>query len=244
MQLLSRGREPTSARRCLGRFASHERGTIAILYALLAIPTLGIVFGGIDYSRALSVQDQFQTAAEAAARVAASRLHEGPSTAATAFRAAFRSNLPDDLKNHPYDLNIARDASSVSVEITASVPTTLVAMVGLNKLDIVAGATAKPPLPGFLAVRKAHPNPLDVPTGGAAGVRARSELERAIRRGGATNARLPSDDEIVRARRRLNRALREMGHAGLPTQLQGLPDAAELERKQRQIQRELGRLRF
>ena len=120
----------------------------------------------------------------------------------------------------------------------------VVAMVGLNKLDIVASATAKPPLPGFLAGRKTQPNPLDVPTGGAAGLRARAELERAIRRGSATNARLPSDDEIEKTRSRLNQALRKMGHAGLPTQLQGLPDAAALERHKRQIRLELRRLHF
>lgn len=120
----------SSASACLLRFAENRRGVITVLYALLAIPILGLLFGGIDYSRALSVQSQFQTAAEAAARTAASRLHEGRSQAAV----AFQTNLPPDLKDYPYNLDIAGDAKSLSVEFTASVPTTLVASQGVLKL--------------------------------------------------------------------------------------------------------------
>ena len=87
-------------------------------------------------------------------RVSSSGFHEGRSTAATAFRVAFPSNLPNDLKSHPYELNISGDASSVSVEITAGVSTILVVAVGMNKLDVVTGTTAKPLLTGFLTGRK------------------------------------------------------------------------------------------
>ena len=44
---------------CLLRFVDNRRGVFTVLYALLAIPILGLLFGGIDYSRALSVQSQF-----------------------------------------------------------------------------------------------------------------------------------------------------------------------------------------
>ena len=237
------GRLLFKLRQCLGRFASHRQGTIAVLYALLAIPTLGIVFGGIDYSRALSVQNQFQTAAEAAARLAATRLSEGRSIAKSAFRAAFRSNLPDDLKDHPYDLNIASDRSSVSVKVTASVPTTMIAIMGVSRLDVAASVTAKPPLPGLVVRRKVPPS-LEVPGGGPSAPQVRSELERVIRRSGSTNVRLPSDQKIEQARRQMQQALRQMGHSGPSNASQKLPSAGELERRQRQLQRELGRLRF
>jgi Flp pilus assembly protein TadG len=41
------------------RFVDNRRGVFTVLYALLAIPILGLLFGGIDYSRALSAQSQF-----------------------------------------------------------------------------------------------------------------------------------------------------------------------------------------
>ncbi len=69
---------------------------------------LGLVLGGIDYSRAMSVQSQFQTAADAAANTAASRLLEGRDTAEQAFKVAFQENLPDELKDHPYNLAICQ----------------------------------------------------------------------------------------------------------------------------------------
>ena len=243
VQRLWDGRLLCAVRGCLGRFSGHQQGTIAILYALLAIPTLGIVFGGIDYSRALSIQNQFQTAADAAARLAASRLYEGRSTAKSAFRAAFRSNLPDDLKDHPYDLNIASDRSSVSVRVTASVPTTMIAILGVSRLDVAASVTAKAPVPGVFARRKA-PLSLQVPGGRPSAPRVRSKLERVIRSSGSTDVRLPSDKKIEQARRQMQQALRQMGQAGRPNASENLPSAAELERHQRQIQRELQRLRF
>jgi len=91
----------SSASACLLRFADNRRGVITVLYALLAISILGLLFRGIHYSHALSVQSQFQTAAEAAAKTAASRLHEGRSQAAVAFRVAFQSNLPPTSKTTP-----------------------------------------------------------------------------------------------------------------------------------------------
>jgi len=241
---LSNSQYASSASACLLRFAENRRGVITVLYALLAIPILGLLFGGIDYSRALSVQSQFQTAAEAAARTAASRLHEGRSQAAAAFRVAFQTNLPPDLKDHPYNLDIAGDAKSLSVEFTASVPTTLVALLGFSKIDVAAGFTANRPEPTLFARRKAYSNSLDaVPTDGA-GARTRAKLEAAIRRSGGQAAKFPDPDEIEKARSQMRKVLRAMGQTGQLPRSRDVPDAAKLERMQRQINLESGRLRF
>ena len=230
----------SSASACLLRFADNRRGVITVLYALLAIPILGLLFGGIDYSRALSVQSQFQTAAEAAARTAASRLHEGRSQAAV----AFQTNLPPDLKDYPYNLDIAGDAKSLSVEFTASVPTTLVALLGFSKIDVAAGFSANRPEPTLFSRRKAYSNSLDaVPTDGA-GARTRAKLEAAIRRSGGQAAKFPDPDEIEKARSQMRKVLRAMGQTGQLRRSRDVPDAAKLERMQRQINLESGRLRF
>ena len=230
----------SSASAYLLRFADNRRGVITVLYALLAIPILGLLFGGIDYSHALSVQSQFQTAAEAAAKTAASRLHEGRSQAAV----AFQTNLPPDLKDYPYNLDIAGDAKSLSVEITASVPTTLVALLGFSKIDVAAGFSANRPEPTLFARRKAYSNTLDaVPTDGA-GARTRAKFEAAIRRSGGQAAKFPDPDEIEKARSQMRKVLRAMGQTGQLPRSRDVPDAAKLERMQRQINLESGRLRF
>ncbi|MEQ8822925.1 MAG: pilus assembly protein TadG-related protein [Filomicrobium sp.] len=227
-------------RSLIARFSEEERGTIAILFALLLVPLLGIVFGGIDYSRAMSVQSQLQTAAESAARSAASRLPEGRDAAEAAFEAAFRANLPDELKDHAYDLNVAANGRAIEVSIKSEVRTTLVALVGLNKLEVAVAAKAKLPSPSKLARRKEFKEALDaVP--GPAGARARARYEDALRKGGR-NAAMPTPEELEQAQAKMREAMRALGvHVGSGS-MQDLPDPGEIERMQREIARELGRL--
>lgn len=225
------------------RFAQNERGTIAVLFALLLLPILGIVFGGIDYSRAMSVQSQLQTAADSAANSAASRLAEGTAKAEAAFKAAFRANLPDDLKDQPYEISISGNGQKLSVELATSVPTTMVAMLGVSKLDIAVAATAERPQPQLFA-RGSDASGLDALSGTAEGDRARADLDRALRSAGMAPPKAPDAHEIEEARRQLQAAMRSMGlPANLPRN-QELPDPAEMERMQRQILQELSRLRF
>ncbi|MBU1210720.1 MAG: pilus assembly protein [Alphaproteobacteria bacterium] len=235
-------RAPSAAR----RFADSQSGTIAVLFALLLVPILGIVFGGIDYSRAMSVQSQLQTAADAAATSAASRLAEGRSQAETAFKAAFRANLPKALRDQPYELSIAGNASRLSVELTTSVPTTMVALLGVSKLDVAVAATAERPDPLALARSKGGGGgmALDGLPATAEGARARHDIERALRSAGLPAPKAPDQREIEEARRQMQDALRAVGlPANLPRQDQVL-DPTELERMQRQIMQELSRLRF
>lgn len=228
------------------RFANNERGTIAVLFVLLLVPILGIVFGGIDYSRAMSVQSQLQTAADAAATSAASRLAEGRSEAEAAFKAAFRANLPEALKDQPYDLSIAGNGSKLAVELSTSVPTTMIAMLGVTKLDVAVAAAAERPDPLLLARRKAGAGgtALDGLPDTAEGARARVELERALRSAGLPEPKAPDQHEIEEARRQMREALRAMGLPANMASQEQLPDPAELERMQRQIMQELSRLRF
>ncbi len=228
-------------------FARNESGTVAVLFALLLVPMLGLVFAGIDYSRAMTVQSQFQTAAEAAAISAASRLPEGTEEAKGAFEAAFKTNLPEELRDQPYELEIAGDNNKLEVAIKAKVPTTLVAILGVSKLDVSAKASAERPLPNLFARGKKGGAPLAALPQGAAGAKARAQIERAMRRSGGAglaDAKMPDPREVEAARRKIENAMRANGvPANLPRNIK-MPDPAEVERMHRMIARELGSLRF
>lgn len=233
----------TITNQALRRFSTNERGTIAVMFALLLVPVLGIIFGGIDYSRAMSVRSQLQTAADAAANSAIRRLAEGTSTAEEAFRIAFQENLPDDLKDQAYDLRFSGDGKRLSVDLSTSVPTTMVALMGLSKLDVAVAATAKVPEPELYSRSKGG-TALDALPDTVEGQRARADLERSIRSAGFSPPKAPEKYEIEEARRQFEDALRSAGmSANLPRNAE-LPDPAELERMQQQIMRELSRLRF
>ncbi len=227
----------------LKRFAGDERGAIAVLFALLLLPILGIVFAGIDYSRALSVQSQLQTAAEAATGTALSRLPEGREAAEAAFDAAFRANLPGELKDQTYALDVTANSTAIEVEIKASVPTTLVSLLGLDKLDVAAQTKASLPDPMAVAHRRNLKHGLDaIP--GASGSRARAQIEDALRNPGAAAAGMPSPQEMAEAEAQMREAMRGLGISVPHAARHELPDPEEIKRLQEKVARELSRLRF
>lgn len=237
------GLRRVSAGQRIAHYAGNEQGTIAVLFALLLLPILGIVFGGIDYSRAMSVQSQLQSAAEAAAGTALSRLPEGREAAEAAFDAAFRANLPDDLKDQPYALDVTANQTAIEVEIKASVPTTLVALLGLSKLQVAAETKASLPKPLKTAHRQGFKSGLDaIP--GAAGARVRAEYDNAVRNSGGAATGMPSSEELAKAQAQMREVMRALGVSGRMASPQDLPDPKEVERMQQQIARELSRLRF
>lgn len=214
----------------LRRFSQNEDGVIAILFALLLVPLLGIIFGGIDYSRAMSLKSQLQTAADAAAVSAANRLFEGKDKAKEAFAVSFKENLPDDLKDHPYELEIEGDGSALQVAIKASVPTTMVSMFGLTELKVSAATQAH------------RPSALTGAGGRSAGKAAAEALANSGIRGRAL-AR-PSNADLAAAQRQMQEAMRAYGGGSRNAQQPKLPDAAEVRRMQEMIQRQLSKLRF
>lgn len=230
----------------LSRFVQEDTGTIAVLFALLLMPILGIVLGGIDYSRAISLQNQLQTAADTAALSAANRLYKGKSAAETAFKAAFQSNLPPDLREQPYELSFSGDATALKVEISSSVRTTLIAVLGVHKLDVAVAAKASLPMARTFAGRgRRAPNTATVLGGETTeAARARAELERALRSSGLPAEKLPTAEEIEQVQRELMGRLGARGAASsVPSDL-GLPDPEEIQRLNDKVTRELGRLRF
>jgi Flp pilus assembly protein TadG len=227
-------------------FVQEEAGSIAVLFALLLMPVLGIVLGGIDYSRAISLQNKLQTAADTAALSAASRLFEGKSAAETAFKAAFQSNLPPDLREQPYALSFSGDATAFQVEISSSVRTTLIAVLGVHKLDVAVAASASLPKAHALAgYGRGAPNTATVLGGETAeAARGRAELERALRSAGLPAEKLPTAEEIYRVQRDLMGQLESRGAPSSAPSNLDLPDPEEIQRLNDKVMRELGRLPY
>jgi len=127
------------------RFLRETRGGIAILFALLFLPLVTGAFLAIDYGRATSMKSSLQNAADAAVVTAALRLGGDTVDVQNAFKAAFRANLPDALKDQPYSLSIANDEKSLSVKMNARIETTLIKVVGLNEIRFDLNSYAQKP---------------------------------------------------------------------------------------------------
>lgn len=128
-------------------FRDDRDGAIAVLFALIAVPIMGIALTALDYSRAESVKAKLQTAVDNAANAAAQHLGEPFDDVDLTVRNYLKANLTVDLQGVPYDITIAPEYSAISVSMKSRVPTTLLSFVGVRTLDVAVAATVKRPSP-------------------------------------------------------------------------------------------------
>jgi hypothetical protein len=212
--LLARTTAPPIARRgALCRFAGDERGVTAILFALLLIPMLGIIFVAMDYGRASRTKVVLESAADAAAFTAATRLLEGKRVVRQAFEASFRANLPDDLKTIPYELEIGTSDKFLKVSMVAKIPTTMIGLLGMTKIEMTVEAEASRPEPAAIPVQELPPAAEELEKTLPPGLR--EEMRRKLSAAGASRdvlEQLPNEDEL---RRQLDNARRQLEGLGI-----------------------------
>jgi len=143
-------------RRLAARFASDRSGSIAIIFALVAIPAIGITSVAIDYGRLLKARWALQFAADAAARAAADDVLRPDEALARDVRANLDGNLPADLSGIPYQMAVANDRSTVSVRVTHRIKTSLMGIAGIDELETGALGTARSELAARAAARSAE----------------------------------------------------------------------------------------
>lgn len=203
----------TSRRGVLCSFAGDERGVTAILFALLLIPMLGIIFVSMDYGRASRTKHVLENAADAAAFTAATRLLEGKQVVRQAFEASFRANLPEDLKDIPYDLEVGTSDKFLKVSMAAKIPTTMIGLLGMTKIELTVEAEARRPEPKAAPIQELPPAFEEIEKELPPGLR--DELQRKLSAAGASREvldQLPNEDEL---RRQLDNARRQLESIGL-----------------------------
>lgn len=236
----------TSSRQSLvSRFGCDARGSVAIIFAAVLIPVIGITAAAIDFGRAAKVRSTLQTAVSHAAQAGSAHLMEDRSVVVAQVSAMLKANLPPQLAELPHKVMIPDDKSKIEVVMETTVPTTLLGVVGMPEIGVEATGFARP----VLAALGTAPS-----AGGADG--AKSEPQSAVRRalgaiGGAkepasaaglpqTLPQVTNQEELRAAAREIGAKLRELngqlggGAVALP------PGAeAEIERMMRDIRRSM-----
>ncbi len=134
------------------RFLAHERGNVAILFALMAIPLFAIMGGAIDYARAYRIRSQLQSMLDAGAVAAAVAYREtGDRTQA---EQRLRDFLAASLSEEGMSLGQAQGGSATGQEVTlgnavidpstaslaptltTKVDTTVLSLIGINSIDV------------------------------------------------------------------------------------------------------------
>ncbi|MGH6779869.1 MAG: TadE/TadG family type IV pilus assembly protein, partial [Bradyrhizobium sp.] len=152
--------------RCLRRLGRDQRGNVAVIFAIAAIPLLAAVGCAVDYSTATRIKAQLQSAADAAsvgslavgspAYVAAGQMGstgpvpDGVTDATNIFDANINGLTGfTNLQVTPTVTKTNTDLTS-DVTFTAQVPTTFVKLIGYPTLTVSGSSKSTGSLPMYL----------------------------------------------------------------------------------------------
>lgn len=128
----------------LHAFRSARGGNVAIIFGLASLPIICATGAAIDYSRANSVKADMQAALDAAALIlskeaATDTHHQLRESALKFFKADF--NRPE-AKNITVTATYSSSDSSVKVDATVTVPTTIMQLIGYDQFTIKGSSTS------------------------------------------------------------------------------------------------------
>jgi Flp pilus assembly protein TadG len=136
----------------LGRlqsFRGEERGTIAIMFALCSFVLIMGLGMAIDIARAMHTKSRIASAADASALAAAKRMHDASVSTTDIVALAksfFDANMGEGGLNFgsisAFDVAVDRVKSTVSVSVTADVPTTFARIGGFENISLPSTAVA------------------------------------------------------------------------------------------------------
>lgn len=136
---------PTSARQewrpsFLRRFTSDARGNYAILFAIAIIPVLIAIGAAIDTSRAYVVKQRMTKALDAAGLAVAGMTGLTDAQIQTAAQNFFNANYPSTKIGIPGTLTVSSTTSKVVLSASASMPTAIMGIVGIDTMNIAASS--------------------------------------------------------------------------------------------------------
>lgn len=150
----------------LTAFRSAKGGNVAIIFGFCAIPLIGLMGAGVDYSRAARIQTIMQAAADASAlgsiaqaspgyTYALSMPSNGPvpiaqTQAGNIFNGEIAGRTGFTVTNFSAVVTNANWQLTSTVQVTATVPTVLMQILGWNHLTVTGSSTAVNGLPAFM----------------------------------------------------------------------------------------------
>jgi Flp pilus assembly protein TadG len=124
-------------------FKNDQRGSLAVLFAVGAVPLIALVGASVDYSRALASKSAMQGAADATALAVAKQIQIGSNSpdATVMFNAVFSR---PDVQLTSVSSNVASSAngSTISVSASGSISTSFLRILGYQSIPLQANSVA------------------------------------------------------------------------------------------------------
>ncbi|MEM8811590.1 MAG: TadE/TadG family type IV pilus assembly protein [Pseudomonadota bacterium] len=117
-------------------FVKAEGGNVAILFALVLVPILGIAGAALDMSSARSARAELQNRVDGAALAAAQKLGESNGAVKETLAAHFDGQAVSGAKTINWRHEISDDRSSLTVTADAQVETSLLGVMGFKTLSV------------------------------------------------------------------------------------------------------------
>ncbi|MCG8440919.1 MAG: pilus assembly protein TadG-related protein, partial [Caulobacterales bacterium] len=136
----------------------HRSGNVAMVFALSVLPLMTVVGMGVDYARSANAKSFLQAATDAAALAAVSHSYAETSDAdrKSVARDVFESNCLWVVCDSIEQVDVAVSAETVEVSVTAHTSTTLLAMIGVDTVELsvssIAGVAGRAPVEVALAL--------------------------------------------------------------------------------------------
>jgi Flp pilus assembly protein TadG len=150
----------------LTAFAAAERGNVAIIFGFCVIPLIGLMGAGVDYSRAARIQTVLQAAADAAALGSVAQASPGytyalsmPSNGPVPIAQTQAGNIFHGEIDGRNGFTVTNFSSVVTktnwqltstIQVTATVPTVLMQILGWDHMTVNGSSTAANGLPAFM----------------------------------------------------------------------------------------------
>ena len=136
----------TSLRRAFDIFRKDTRGNVALMFAVAVIPVMGMVGAAVDFSHANSVKAAMQAALDSTAlmlskNVAGLTNDQLQTAAQNYFNAMF--NRPEARNIQITATYTTGGGTALSVQGSATVPTTFLGVIGYNEIPVTDHATTK-----------------------------------------------------------------------------------------------------
>lgn len=126
-------------------FATDRGGNVAMIFALVLVPVIGVVSLSIDYGRMLKTKSLLANAGDAALQgiVGAGVPTTDQGELEKRIRVALDVNLPEDLRGLPFVFSINEANRSLSLTTSTVIPTAIMAMVGVSTMSIEVNSTVR-----------------------------------------------------------------------------------------------------
>lgn len=128
--------------RVMRRFRHDNSGIIIIIFALMIVPILLVVGVAMDLSQILVIKRQLVAAADAAALGIARMPDEGGTLTRDRAEGFVRAHYPEESLGALTSVSAVRGAYSVEVSATAEIETSVLRLVGYDRLSVTASSQA------------------------------------------------------------------------------------------------------